>query len=55
MQDCYSVTTYSVQHIFGLIDSGDIVIPEIQRAFVWDATKSEICWTLYTTDIPLGI
>lgn len=39
MQDCYSVTTYSVQSILGLIDSGDIAIPEIQRPFVWDATK----------------
>lgn len=39
MQDCYSVTTYSVQSILGLIDSGDIAIPEIQRPFVWDDTK----------------
>lgn len=39
MQDCYSVTTYSVQSILGLIDSGDIAIPEIQRPFVWEATK----------------
>lgn len=55
MQDCYSVTTYSVQSILGLIDSGDIAIPEIQRASVWDATKSEIWWTLFVTDISLGI
>lgn len=39
MKDCYSVTTYSVQAILGLIDSGDIAIPEIQRPFVWDNTK----------------
>lgn len=39
MKDCYSVTTYSVQAILGLIDSGDIAIPEIQRPFVWDSTK----------------
>lgn len=39
MQDCYSVTTYSVQAILGLIDSGDIAIPEIQRPFVWEAAK----------------
>lgn len=31
MKDCYSVTTYSVQSILGLIESGDIAIPEIQR------------------------
>ena len=39
MKDSYSVTTYSVQNILGLIDSGDIAIPEIQRPFVWDGTK----------------
>lgn len=39
MKDCYSVTTYSVQSILGLIESGDIAIPEIQRPFVWDRTK----------------
>lgn len=39
MKDCYSVTTYSVQSILGLIASGDIAIPEIQRPFVWDTTQ----------------
>ena len=39
MKDCYSVTTYSVQSILGLIESGDIATPEIQRPFVWDSTK----------------
>lgn len=39
MKDCYSVTMYSVQSILGLIESGDIAIPEIQRPFVWDSTK----------------
>ena len=39
MKDCYSVTTYSVQSILGLIDHGDIAIPEIQRPFVWDSSK----------------
>lgn len=39
MKDCYSVTTYSVQGILGLIEHGDIAIPEIQRPFVWDSTK----------------
>lgn len=39
MKDCYSVTTYSVQSILGLIDSGDIAIPEIQRPFVWESTQ----------------
>lgn len=39
MKSCYSVTTYSVQEILGLITSGEIAIPEIQRPFVWDSTK----------------
>ena len=39
MKDCYSVTTYSVQAILGLINSGDIAIPEIQRPFVWSRTQ----------------
>ena len=39
MKDRYSVTTYSVQSILGLIESNDIVIPEMQRPFVWDSTK----------------
>lgn len=39
MQDCYSVTTHSVSSILGLIESGDIAIPEIQRPFVWDSSK----------------
>lgn len=39
MKDSYSVTTYSVQSLLGLINSGDIAIPEIQRPFVWDSKK----------------
>ena len=48
MKDCYSVTQYSVQQILGLITSGDIAIPEIQRPFVWDSTKvRELVDSLY--------
>ena len=39
MKDCYTVTDYTVNNLLGLIDSGDIAIPEIQRPFVWDSTK----------------
>lgn len=31
----YTVTQYSISAILGLIESGDIAIPEIQRPFVW--------------------
>lgn len=39
MKGSHSVTTHPVQNVLGLIDSGDIAIPEIQRPFVWDGTK----------------
>ena len=35
----YSVNQYPVQTILTWINSGEIAIPEIQRPFVWNATK----------------
>ena len=35
----YEPTSIGVSSILGLISSGDIAIPEIQRPFVRDATK----------------
>lgn len=35
----YSVNNYSVDTLLSWIDSGEIAIPEIQRPFVWDASK----------------
>src|SRR5215216_3655112 len=35
----YAVTQPPVQTLFTWITSGEIAIPEIQRPFVWDATK----------------
>lgn len=35
----YAVNQYSIQSIITWIQSGEIAIPEIQRPFVWDATK----------------
>ncbi len=35
----YSVTQPPIENIFTWIKSGDIAIPEIQRPFVWKATK----------------
>lgn len=35
----YSVTPHSVQTLLTWIKSGEIAIPEIQRPFVWNATK----------------
>ena len=35
----YSVNHQPIQTLLAWIDSGDIVIPEIQRPFVWNAIK----------------
>jgi len=35
----YSVSQPPIQNLFTWIQSGEIAIPEIQRPFVWDATK----------------
>ena len=35
----YNVNSYQVSTLLGWIKSGEIAIPEIQRPFVWDATK----------------
>lgn len=35
----YSVNQYTIQTLLTWIESGEIAIPEIQRPFVWNATK----------------
>jgi uncharacterized protein with ParB-like and HNH nuclease domain len=35
----YNVNQNQVQFLLGLINAGEIAIPEIQRPFVWNATK----------------
>jgi uncharacterized protein with ParB-like and HNH nuclease domain len=35
----YSVTPHPIQTLLTWVKSGEIAIPEIQRPFVWDATK----------------
>ena len=35
----YSVTPHSIETLLTWVKSGEIAIPEIQRPFVWDATK----------------
>lgn len=37
--DQFTVNSLSVEQIISLIKSGSVAIPEIQRPFVWDATK----------------
>jgi uncharacterized protein with ParB-like and HNH nuclease domain len=35
----YSVNQHLIETILAWVKSGEIAIPEIQRPFVWDATK----------------
>ncbi len=35
----YTVTPHPVETLLTWVKSGEIAIPEIQRPFVWDATK----------------
>jgi hypothetical protein len=35
----YSVTPHPIQTLLSWVESGEIAIPEIQRPFVWEATK----------------
>ncbi len=39
MTQRYSVTPHSIETLLTMVKAGDIAIPEIQRPFVWDATK----------------
>jgi len=39
MEKLYSVTQHAIDEILSWVKSGDIAIPEIQRPFVWKATK----------------
>lgn len=39
MPQRYSVTPHSIETILTWVKSGEIAIPEIQRPFVWEATK----------------
>jgi hypothetical protein len=39
MTQRYSVTPHSIETLLTMVKTGEIAIPEIQRPFVWDATK----------------
>lgn len=42
----YSVNQHLIETLLSWVKSGEIAIPEIQRPFVWDATKArgDIFW-----------
>ena len=39
MAQRYSVTPHPIESLLTWVKSGEIAIPEIQRPFVWEATK----------------
>ena len=50
----YSVNNHPIQTLLTWIESGEIAIPEIQRPFVWDASKvRELIDSLYK-GFPIG-
>lgn len=38
----YSVNQHLIETLLSWVKSGEIAIPEIQRPFVWDATKVRV-------------
>src|SRR2546426_4568870 len=50
----YSVTQPAIQTIFSWINTGEIAIPEIQRPFVWDATKVRNLLDSLSKGFPVG-
>jgi hypothetical protein len=39
MSQRYSVTPHPIETVLGWVKSGEVAIPEIQRPFVWEASK----------------
>ena len=35
----YSVNQYLIETVLAWVKAGEVAIPEIQRAFVWDSSK----------------
>jgi hypothetical protein len=50
----YSVNNYTVETLLSIIKSGDIAIPEMQRPFVWDATKVRDLMDSLYKGFPIG-
>src|SRR5688572_33466046 len=50
----YSVNQQSVSVLLAWVQSGEIAIPEIQRPFVWDATKVRDLMDSLYQGFPIG-
>ncbi|BCX13320.1 MAG: hypothetical protein KatS3mg067_2258 [Thermosynechococcus sp.] len=50
----YSVTPHPIETLLSWVKSGEIAIPEIQRPFVWDATKVRNLLDSFYRGYPVG-
>jgi len=50
----YIPNTFSIDNVLGWVKSGEIAIPEIQRPFVWDATKVRNLLDSMFQEYPVG-
>ena len=50
----YSVATHPIETLLTWVKSGEIAIPEIQRPFVWDATKVRNLFDSLYLGYPVG-
>ena len=50
----YSVTQHPIETLLTWVKSGEIAIPEIQRPFVWDATKVRNLMDSLYSGFPIG-
>ncbi|MBF3131569.1 DUF262 domain-containing protein, partial [Pseudomonas aeruginosa] len=50
----YSVNQHLIETLLSWVKSGEIAIPEIQRPFVWDATKVRDLMDSLYQGIPVG-
>lgn len=50
----YTVNQYNVSHILNWVETKQIVIPEIQRPFVWDSTKVRDLMDSLYSGFPIG-
>ena len=52
----YSVTPHPIETLLTWVKSGEIVIPEIQRPFVWDAIKvRKMCRTMMISLLSVAV
>ena len=44
----------SVEELVGMIERGELRLPEMQRQYVWRSTRVRVCWILSIAATPPG-